>query len=98
MVCGENMMEIIRIPAEVAGQLKCDVHALRDPRTRELFYMGKGIGSRINAHATEAQNNPTSERAKVRRIIEIEAEGLEIDFHGDTVRGDHGRFGSARVM
>lgn len=73
-------MEIIRIPAEVAEQLKYYVYALRDPRTRELFYIGKGIGSRINAHAIEAQNNPTSERAKVRRIIEIEAEGLEVEF------------------
>jgi hypothetical protein len=73
------MSGMIDIPHEVAQQLAYYVYALRDPRTKTVFYIGKGKGGRINAHQKEAGENLESERAKVRTINEIEASGLELE-------------------
>ncbi|MBN9613763.1 MAG: hypothetical protein J0H64_09990 [Actinobacteria bacterium] len=70
---------MVQLPKEVADQVKHYVYALRDPRTQEVFYVGKGVGSRINSHLIEAHKNPGSERAKLARIHDIEASGLEVD-------------------
>ena len=69
----------IQIPSEVAAVLRYYVYALRDPRDGRVFYVGKGIGDRINAHLREAGKDPESERAKLRTINDIEAAGLEVD-------------------
>lgn len=74
-----NMVDDVRIPGEVAAVLRYYVYALRDPRNGRVFYIGKGIGDRINAHVREAGKNPESERAKLRTITEIEAGGLRVD-------------------
>lgn len=69
----------VRIPGEVAAALGYYVYALRDPRDGKVFYVGKGIGDRINAHVREAGADPASERAKLRTINEIEATGRDVD-------------------
>ncbi|KXZ61396.1 hypothetical protein Mlaev_00655 [Microbacterium laevaniformans] len=69
----------VRIPGEVAAVLRYYVYALRDPRDGKVFYVGKGIGDRINAHVREAGADPVSERAKLRTINEIEAAGQDVD-------------------
>lgn len=74
-----DMSADVRIPGEVADVLRYYVYALRDPRDGRVFYVGKGIGDRINAHVREAGAEPTSERAKLRTINDIEASGREVD-------------------
>ncbi|SFR99865.1 hypothetical protein SAMN04487783_0395 [Agrococcus baldri] len=69
----------VRIPGEVAAILGYYVYALRDPRDGQVFYVGKGVGDRLNAHVREAGADLQSERAKLRRINEIEASGRTVD-------------------
>ncbi len=53
------------------------VYALLDPRNDEIFYIGKGQGARVLAHTYSAKNGePNNE--KERRIIDIQAHGLEV--------------------
>lgn len=69
----------IRIPGEVAAAIRYYVYALRDPRNGRVFYVGKGVGDRINSHVREAGKDPESERAKLKTINDIEAAGLSVD-------------------
>lgn len=69
----------VRIPSEVAAILRYYVYALRDPRDGKVFYVGKGVGDRINAHVREAGADPASERAKLRTITDIEGSGRDVD-------------------
>lgn len=69
----------VRIPPEVASVLRHYVYALRDPRDGRVFYVGKGVGDRINAHVREAGADLESQRAKLRRINDIEATGQSVD-------------------
>ena len=69
----------LRIPGEVAVVLRYYVYALRDPRNGRVFYIGKGIGDRINAHTRDAGKDPESERAKLRTILDIEATGHPVE-------------------
>ena len=69
----------IRIPHEVADKIRYYVYALRDPRDGRVFYVGKGIGGRINSHLREAGKDQESERQKLRRINEIESSGHEVE-------------------
>ena len=68
-----------RIPQEVAEAIGYYVYALRDPRNKRVFYVGKGLGPRINSHVADANNDPQSERAKLRAIREIEDSGSPVD-------------------
>jgi len=56
----------------VGERLGFYVYLYVDPRTNEPFYVGKGRGNRALAHLRD-----TSESAKVARIKEIQAVGLE---------------------
>jgi hypothetical protein len=81
---GENMTQKshnqkLTIPFDTRQALAFYVYALRDPDTKEVFYIGKGKGERILQHVTEAGKNPTSEKAKLKRIKEIEARGKSVD-------------------
>lgn len=69
----------ICIPHEVALALRYYVYALRDPRDGRVFYVGKGVGDRINSHQREAGKDPASERLKLRRINEIESSGSAVE-------------------
>ena len=67
------------IPPEVAEAINYYVYALRDPRDRQVFYVGKGQGDRVLSHIREAGKDVTSERAKLKRIREIEADGHHVE-------------------
>lgn len=61
-------------------QLGHYVYALRNPLDGRVFYVGKGVGSRVLAHANgviEAADRP--ETMKVKTIQEIHAAGLEVE-------------------
>ena len=79
-------------PAGVAEQLKWYVYRLIDPRNGETFYVGKGQGNRVFAHAkgdytgtvgsdTAALNDEDIEDSadlKIKRINEIKSVGLDV--------------------
>lgn len=69
----------VSIPFDTKLALGNYVYALRDPETQEVFYVGKGVGNRILQHTIEAKKNLTSEKAKLKRINQIEAKGLEVE-------------------
>ena len=69
----------IKIPYDTQLALKSYVYALRDPRDGEVFYVGKGTGERILQHVAESGKNPMSEKAKLKRIKDIEANGLKVE-------------------
>lgn len=54
------------------------VYALIDPRNNQFFYIGKGIGNRVFSHEIESGKSPKSEKAKLKRIQEIEAAGFDV--------------------
>ena len=67
-------------PDGVSEQLRWYVYRLIDPRNGETFYVGKGRGNRIFAHA---KGLPEGEEdgilgPKLHRIKEIQAAGLEV--------------------
>ena len=57
-----------RFPASVAEKLGYYVYLLSDPNTSEIFYVGKGTGNRVFAHARDAlatdQDTPKADRIK----------------------------------
>lgn len=71
-------------PDEVATVLKNYVYLYIDPRSNEVFYIGRGVGDRAFAHLEEKDESP-----KVARILELNEAGIEprIDIlrHGLTV-------------
>ena len=72
-------MNKIKIPFDTRKALGWYVYALRDPKTKEVFYIGKGKGDRIIQHVSEAGKNQKSEKAKLKRIRDIESRGLQVD-------------------
>ena len=62
-------------------RLGCYVYALRDPRTRRIFYVGKGAGNRVYQHAIQAlvvDPREGREGLKLRTIKEIHDAGREV--------------------
>ena len=59
-------------PEGVAEQIGWYVYLYLDPRSKEIFYVGKGEGNRVFAHLEEQ-----SESKKVQRIKEIRDAGFE---------------------
>ena len=43
---------------EVESRLQYYVYALVDPRTDQIFYVGKGVGNRFFQHIAEADGKP----------------------------------------
>ncbi|MSR09835.1 MAG: hypothetical protein EXR82_10015 [Gammaproteobacteria bacterium] len=72
----------LRIPAAVAAKIGYYVYVYSDPRSRKPFYVGKGRGSRVLAHAQGLGSDRTEERLRsIRRAgleprIDILAHGL----------------------
>ena len=69
-----------RFPDGVAEQLKWYVYRLIDPRNGETFYVGKGQGNRIFAHAKADLKTEEEDITdpKIQRIKEIIAAGMEV--------------------
>ena len=60
----------------MAAQAKWYVYHLIDPRTNNVFYVGKGCGDRIGYHEREAETRSGS--SKVDQIRSIWKEGFEV--------------------
>ena len=70
-------------PYEVANELKAYVYRLIDPRNNETFYVGKGRGDRIFAHALEASDvgdETDIMSLKIDRIREIQRAGRSVEY------------------
>jgi hypothetical protein len=65
------------VPPEVAEGLGFYVYVLRDPRDGQVFYVGKGVGSRVFSHVREAER--AGERAKLEQIRAIKAAGYQVE-------------------
>ena len=55
------------------------VYALIDPRTNEVFYIGKGTDNRIFSHEIESGKSLKSEKEKLKKIREIEKSGFRVN-------------------
>ena len=66
-------------PAGVSEQLKWYVYRLIDPRNGETFYVGKGQGDRVFAHASGLVVDDDSDVSDPKLPVkEIQAAGLEV--------------------
>ncbi len=71
----ENMTT--EFPSEVVDKLQYYVYRLIDPRNGETFYIGKGKGNRVFAHA-QGSIEEDSLSEKMSRIREIKLAGFEV--------------------
>lgn len=60
------------------SQARWYVYTLADPRDQSVFYVGKGCRGRINHHERDARNGKFAHLHKTRRILNILADGLEV--------------------
>jgi hypothetical protein len=77
------MYEISAFPSGVSEKIGNYVYRLIDPRNGETFYVGKGKGNRIFAHANAEFKNLQNEEddpssLKFERILEIRNAGLSV--------------------
>ena len=66
------MMEVPKFSQKTIEELKYYVYCLVDPRDRKIFYIGKGVGNRVFAHAyaaLESEDLVTDKLDKIREII-----------------------------
>lgn len=65
--------------SEISEQLKYYVYRLIDPRNGETFYIGKGLGNRVFAHAkAELGKEVDIQTEKLQRIYEIITDGFQV--------------------
>lgn len=64
--------DVLQFSQKVQEELDYYVYCLVDPRDKKVFYVGKGIGNRVFAHANdalEAEDLATDKLDKIREII-----------------------------
>ena len=54
------------------------VYALIDPRSNNVFYIGKGTGNRVFSHEAESEKVSLSEKEKIQKIKDIENTGFSV--------------------
>ncbi|MBD9055976.1 MAG: GIY-YIG nuclease family protein [Eubacterium ventriosum] len=55
------------------------MYGLIDPRTKQIFYIGKGTKNRVFEHEKESLVSPDSEKLKLKTIAEIKNAGLKLN-------------------
>ena len=55
------------------------MYGLIDPRTKQIFYIGKGTKNRVFEHEKESLGSPDSEKLKLKTIADIKDAGLEVE-------------------
>ncbi|MBU1319976.1 MAG: hypothetical protein KKG33_05925 [candidate division Zixibacteria bacterium] len=72
-------MAINELPVSVIERMGFYVYTLSDPKTGEVFYVGKGTGNRLFAHINEAIEK-SIESDKLDRIQQIHASGRSVKY------------------
>lgn len=73
-------MDTIReFPTSVIERIGFYVYLLIDPRTEEVFYVGKGLGNRVFHHVSQARHL-AGDSNKSERIRDIQMAGLEVTY------------------
>ena len=55
------------------------VYGLIDPRSKQIFYIGKGTQNRVFDHEKESLSSLDSEKLKLKTIADIKGDGLEVE-------------------
>jgi hypothetical protein len=82
MILSMKETKVNHFSAIIAEQLGCYVYRLIDPRNGMTFYVGRGRGNRVFAHAAGnniPSDNEDAEDLKLRTIWAINTAGLHVD-------------------
>ena len=55
------------------------VYGLIEPRSKQIFYIGKGTKNRVFNHEKESLSIPDSEKLKLKTIADIKGDGIEVE-------------------
>ena len=66
---------------KVQEELGYYVYCLVDPRDKKIFYIGKGVGNRVFAHACDALEYEDVNTDKLEKIREIMKSGYEVEHY-----------------
>jgi hypothetical protein len=75
---GGHFMEISQFSLKVQEELQYYVYCLVDPRDNKIFYVGKGAGNRVFAHANDALEAGDVVTDKLEKIRDIIAAGHSV--------------------
>ena len=72
------VMELPKFSQKAQEELGYYVYCLVDPRDKTIFYVGKGVGNRVFAHANDALENESNSSDKLDKIREIISAGEKV--------------------
>ena len=55
------------------------MYGLIDPRSKQIFYIGKGTKNRVFEHEKESLGSPDNETLKLKNIADIKNAGFEVE-------------------